>query len=215
MYSFDISIPKTLRDVKLGDWQDFVEIQEKNKEGEDVDRFIAVKALQIFCGVKLSDSYKIPLSSFDGIIEHIASILSSETPRVNTFKLKGTDGAVVEFGLIPNLDKMTYGEYQDLESYIHDYKTLHKAMAVLYRPLVWSSGDRYVVHPYKGTDELSHVMKEMPVDIALGAKVFFYRLATKLQSYTTDSLLQQVMETQEEERLERLSEKSGEFMSQS
>lgn len=214
MDSFNISIPKTLRDVKLGDWQSFIEVQEKNKDNED-SSFVSLKALQIFCKVKLSDSYKLPLSSFDGIISHISKILSSETPRVNTFKLKGTDGAVVEFGLIPNLDKMTYGEYQDLESYIHNYKTLHKAMAVLYRPLVWSSNDRYIVHPYKGTDELSHVMKEMPVDIALGAKVFFFRLAKKLQVYTTDSLLQQVMEKREGDRLERLSEKSGEFTSQS
>ena len=214
MDSFDISIPKTLRDIKLGDWQRFVEIQEKNKDNQD-SNFISLKALQIFCGVKLSDSYKIPLSSFDGIISHISEILSSETPRTNTFKLKGTDSAVVEFGLIPNLDKMSYGEYQDLESYIHDYKTLHKAMAVLYRPLMWGVNDRYVIHPYKGTEEMAHIMKEMPVDIALGAKVFFYRLARKLQSYTTDSLLQQVMEKREVERLEKLSEKSGEFMNQS
>lgn len=214
MRSFDISIPQTLRDVKLGDWQKFVELQESNKDS-DSSEFLSLKALQIFCGVKLSDSHKLPLSSFDGIIDHIAKILSSETPRVNTFKLKGTDGAVVEFGLIPNLDKMTYGEYQDLESYIHDYKNLHKAMAVLYRPLIWKKSDRYVIYPYKGTEEMAHVMKEMPVDIALGAKVFFYRLARKLQSYTTDSLLQEVMEKQGVGQLERLSEKSGEFMSQS
>lgn len=214
MQGFDISIPSTLNDIKLGEWQKFIDIQEGNKDNDDAN-FISLKALQIFCGVKLKDSYKIPLSSFDGIIKHLTEILSSPTPRINRFELKGTDGVTVEFGLIPNLDKMSYGEYQDLESYIYDYKTLHKAMAVLYRPLSWSSGDRYKIHPYKGTEELSHVMKEMPVDVALGAKVFFYRLARKLQSYTMDSLLEEVMEKQGDLQLEKLSEKSGEFTSQS
>jgi len=193
MDSISISIPESLRDIKLGDWQKFVSLEAKN-EGKESAEFLNLKALQIFCGIELSESMKIPLTSFDGIIEHLSEILSSPTPKVNRFKLTGTDGATVEFGLIPNLDEMSYGEYQDLESYLHSYETMHKAMAVLYRPLAWSSGDRYLIHEYKGTDKMADVMKEMPVDIALGARVFFYRLAKKLQTYTMDSLLQEVVE---------------------
>jgi hypothetical protein len=60
---------------------------------------------------------------------------------------------------------------------------------------------------------MADVMKEMPVDIALGARVFFYRLAKKLQTYTMDSLLQEVMEDSDQHSLSHL-EKNGGYMNQ-
>jgi hypothetical protein len=44
--------------------------------------------------------------------------------------MTGSDGVTLEFGMIPELDKMTFGEYIDLESYITDWDNMHKAMAV-------------------------------------------------------------------------------------
>lgn len=213
MDSFNISIPTSLRDIKLGDWQKFVYVEQNNKEESDGD-LLNMKALQIFCGMSISDIKKVPINSFDSVIEHLSELLSSDTPRVDRFKLKGTDGAVVEFGLIPNLDKMSYGEYQDLVSYIGDHQSLHKAMAVLYRPIVFRHGDRYKIHEYKGTEDMARIMKEMPVDIALGAKVFFYRLARKLQIYTMDSLAEGLMKEEVQPKKKPL-EKNGVYMSQS
>ena len=122
--------------------------------------------------------------------------------------MKGSDDVEVEFGLIPNLDKMTYGEWEDLENYIWDNKNMHRAMAVLYRPLVYNIGDKYKIHEYRGTDFYAEVMREMPIDIALGAKVFFYRLATKLGVYTMDSTLKQ-FQKEREANSQELSEKNG------
>ena len=111
-YELDLSIPKNLRGVKLKEWVKFFEIYEKNKDNES-NEFLNKKMLEIFCGTKLKDLHRIPVSSFDDIIEHLYSILNSDTPLINTFKMKGTDGVEVEFGLIPNLDKMSYGEWED------------------------------------------------------------------------------------------------------
>ena len=194
-YELDLSIPKNLRGVKLREWVKFFEIYEKNKDNES-NEFLNKKMLEIFCGTKLKDLHRIPVSSFDNIIEHLYLILNSDTPLVNTFKMKGTDGAEVEFGLIPNLDKMSYGEWEDLENYIWDNKNMHRAMAVLYRPLVWQLGGKYRIHQYEGTDFYAELMREMPIDIALGAKVFFYRLATKLGAYTLDSTLKQYLKSE-------------------
>ena len=105
-YTFTLDIPKTLRNVKLKQWVKFLDIYEKNKDNES-DEFINKKLLEIFCGVSLKELYKIPVSSFDSVIEHLYKILNSKTPLVNTFKMKGTDGVEVEFGFIPNLDKTT------------------------------------------------------------------------------------------------------------
>ena len=206
-YQLDLNVPKTLRGVKLREWIKFFDIYEKNKDNESND-FLNKKMLEIFCGTKLKDLHKIPVSSFDSIIEHLYNILNSDTPLVNRFKMKGTDDVEVEFGLIPNLDKMTYGEWEDLENYIWDNKNMHRAMAVLYRPLVYNIGDKYKIHEYRGTDFYAEVMREMPIDIALGAKVFFYRLATKLGVYTMDSTLKQYLKS-EEANSQELSEKNG------
>jgi len=129
---------------------------------------------------------------------------------VNTFKLKGSDGVEVEFGFIPSLDKMTYGEWEDLENYIFDQKNLHRAMAVLFRPLVYQIGGKYRIHSYEGSDFYSDVMKDMPADIALGARVFFYRLMKKLGSYTMDYTLKQYQQMVVEGKVsEKDSEKNG------
>jgi len=206
-YEFQINVPTTARDIKLGQWQKYAEIYEKNKDNTNRD-FLSLKMLEIFCGVSLNDSHKLPISTFDAILEHLGELLNENTPRVNRFNLIGSDDVELKLGLLPNLDKMTYGEWTDLDEYIYDNKTLHKAMAVLYRPLVWEKSDRYIVHEYKGTDELSEVMKEMPFSVALGARDFFFRLARKLGTYTLDSTLKQLTQV-EEAHSKNPSEKNG------
>jgi len=212
--NFNVTIPNSLREIKLGAWQRYVQIYEKNKDSDNLD-FLNLKMLQLFCGFSLQESRKVPISDFDAILTHLGDLFKEKTPRVNQFTLIGTDGVEVTFGLIPNLDKMSYGEWVDLEEYIFDNQTLHRAMAVLYRPLIMGKGkDRYLIHEYKGTDEMADVMKEMPIDIALGARVFFYRLAKKLGKSILDSTLQSLM-TQEAANLEARLEKSGKAIKQS
>ena len=204
---FKLEVPPTLRQIKLSEWQKFHDILSRNKGKEDSD-FVKLKTLEIFCGVSLKDIHKLPLNTFDAVLSHINSIFSAKTPRVNTFKLKGTDDVEVEFGMIPELDKMTYGEYEDLERYIFDDKQLHRAMAVLYRPISYKKGERYQVHPYKGTDDMAEVMKDTPLDVVFGARVFFWTLARKLGVYTMDSTLNQLL-MQKEGQSEKDLEKSG------
>ena len=95
----------------------------------------------------------------------------------------------VEFGFIPNLDKITMGEYIDLNNYFEEMDTLHKAMAVLFRPIhkSYKNREKYKISSYEGTEFFSNVMKDMPLGIALGAKVFFYRLGTKLSKAILNS----------------------------
>jgi len=206
--SFNIQVPASLRDIPLYKWQKYSEILQKNKDAED-NEFINLKTLEIFCDLKMKDIHNIPLSEFNEILEHIAEIFKFDTPRVNHFTLRDEKGVEVEFGLIPNLDKMTYGEYTDLENYIYDEKNLHRAMAVLYRPLLYKNKDRYKIHPYKGTDYMAEVMKSTPLDIVFGVRVFFYTLAKKLGAYTLDCTLQQLL-NKKEVNSEHHSEKNGE-----
>ena len=209
---FNINIPETLRDIKLSQWQKYIEVLDKNKDA-DLNGFIEKKLLGIFCGVELKDVDRIGLSLFDNTIQHLSNILNSKPELVKTFKMTGTDGVTVEFGLIPNFDKMSYGEFVDLERYLFVDKDLHRAMAVMYRPVKLKSKGSYLIHDYKGTEYLAEVMKNTPLDVALGARVFFYRLATKLSNFTMAYTLKELQQKQEG-RKDKHSVKSGETIKQ-
>jgi hypothetical protein len=126
----------------------------------------------------------------------------------------GSDGVEVEFGFIPNLDKITMGEYIDLNNYFGSDTDLHKAMAVLYRPIhpSYKDKDSYRIGSYEGTSTHSDIMKDMPLDIALGARVFFLRLGTKLSTLTMSYLQSQIQEEtilSEEEKKDLIANMNG------
>ena len=208
----EFTIPATLRDVRLSQWQRYIDVYDKNKD-EDATEFLNKKVLEIFCDIKLSDVDKIGLNVFDDTLGHLSSVLNSKPELSQTFKLEGTDGVVVEFGMIPNLDKMSYGEFIDLEKYLFSDKDLHKAMAVLYRPIKFKSKDKYLIHEYKGTSYMADVMKDTPLDVAISARVFFYRLATKLGNYTMAYTLKQLQEKNQNKQ-DKDSVKNGETIKQ-
>ena len=210
--NFDFTIPETLRDIKLSQWQRYIEILEKNKDAE-LTGFLEKKLLGIFCGVELKDIDRIGLSVFDNTIQHLSNVLNSKPELVKTFKMTGTDDVTVEFGLIPNFDKMSYGEFVDLEKYLFVDKDLHRAMAVMYRPVKLKSKGSYLIHDYNGTEYLAEVMKNTPLDVALSARVFFYRLATKLSNFTMAYTLKELQQKQEG-RKDKHSVKSGETIKQ-
>ena len=210
--NFDFTIPETLRDIKLSQWQRYIEILDKNKDAE-LTGFLEKKLLGIFCGVELKDIDRIGLSVFDNTIQHLSNILNSKPELVKTFKMTGTDDVTVEFGLIPNFDKMSYGEFVDLEKYLFVDKDLHRAMAVMYRPVKLKSKGSYLIHDYNGTEYLAEVMKNTPLDVALSARVFFYRLATKLSNFTMAYTLKELQQKQEG-RKDKHSVKSGETIKQ-
>jgi hypothetical protein len=103
----------------------------------------------------------------------------------------------MEFGFIPNLEEMSFGEYVDLDHNIGKIESFHKAMAVLYRPITKKTKDTYEIMPYSGTDEFSELMKYAPLDIAMAASVFFYRLGNDLVQATLTSLEQEMTKNKE------------------
>ena len=208
----EFNLPASLRDVKLSQWQRYIDIFDKNK-GDEATEFLNKKVLEIFCDIKLSDVDQLGLNVFEDTLTHLSSVLNSKPKLSQTFKLQGTDGVIVEFGMIPNLDKMSYGEFIDLEKYLFSDKDLHKAMAVLYRPIKLKKKDRYLIHDYKGTSYMSDVMKDTPLDVAISARVFFYRLATKLGNYTMAYTLKQLQETNQNKQ-HKDSVKNGETIKQ-
>lgn len=187
---FDITIPVSLSDVSLSTYQEYLAMYDRWDKKDEV--YFKTKILQIFCKVSAEDTKDIPIVQFDGIINHVLDILQEETPLVQKFYMtgKGKDGkdTKVEFGFIPKLDDISFGEFIDLEKYMGDWQTMHKAMSVLYRPIYHQKKEFYLIDKYEGTGKYSNVMLDMPVNIAIGAMVFFYRLGSKLPMLTMDYL---------------------------
>jgi|TARA_X000001316_G_C919235_1_gene33366 hypothetical protein len=167
-----VNIPEKLSDITLEQYQRFLLVAET----EDVDDvFLMQKMIQIFCGVKLTDVFYFKIQDVRNVINEINQVLLEEPKFQQRFSFEGVD-----YGFIPNLDDISFGEYIDLDENMTSWDSMHKAMSVLYRPIEMEKGDRYTIKKYDGIDN-EETMKKTPVDIALGASVFFYNLRNELQ----------------------------------
>ena len=173
----EISIPTELKEIKLAQYQSFLKIA---KDNDDVE-FLNQKMVQTFCGIDLKDVAEIRFKDVLEITASLSKMFSVNEHRfINRFKL-----ANVEFGFIPDLENMSFGEYTDLDSYIGDWDNMHKAMAVLYRPITKKGlNNTYEIEKYNGSITYSDVMKHAPLDVVLGANVFFYNLGSDLLKST-------------------------------
>tara|TARA_X000001316_G_C920653_1_gene34845 strand:+ start:310 stop:1014 length:705 start_codon:yes stop_codon:yes gene_type:complete len=209
---FTIEVPKDLSGITLQQYQKYLKIMDGKEDLED-NEFMNLKVLEIFCGVTMKQAYNLPLSEFSFIINHIVDVFKEDTPLQRDFTLTDPKGDSVTFGFIPNLDEITLGEFVDLDNYIGDWEQMHKAMAVLYRPITFRKGDLYLIEDYQGTDKYAGIMKDSPVNVALGAVVFFYRLGNVLSDYLMDSLTNQMMEDQElKDHLETSGDGTNQYM---
>lgn len=167
----ELNIPTHLGEIKLAQYQRFLKIAESNEDSE----FLHQKMVQYFCGVDLKDIANIKHKDVKEITSSIAKMFEIKHQFIPRFKMGG-----VEFGFIPNLDEMTQGEYMDLDTYITDWQEMHKAMAVLFRPIKNKVQDKYSIEDYNGSITYSEVMRHAPLDVVLGAVVFFYHLGNEL-----------------------------------
>jgi hypothetical protein len=171
----ELNIPTHLSEIKLAQYQKFLKIAEQNEESE----FLHQKMVQYFCGVDLRDIANIKHKQVMEITASISEMFKVSHKLIPRFKMGG-----VEFGIIPNLDEMTQGEYMDLDTYITDWQEMHKAMAVLFRPIKNKVADKYSIEEYNGSITYSEVMRHAPLDVVLGATVFFYHLGNELLKST-------------------------------
>lgn len=211
----EVRVPLTLDHIPLNNYQKYMKVVEGiDSESEEASDFLNLKALEIFCGLELKESYKLPMTAFTAVLEQLAKCLSEDTPLVKRFTMRGTDGAQIEFGFNPNLREMTFGEYVDLDAYISDWGNAHKAMAVLYRPVIGSKKDMYRIEDYESSDKYSDLLRYMPTSIALGAMVFFYRLGMKLSKRLINSSLEEVPMNELSKAEKQSLEKNGVGISQ-
>jgi hypothetical protein len=189
--NLSITIPTSLNEITLEQYQKYLSIAKDNKD----TTFLNHKMIEIFCGVSLLEVSLMKMKDISDILLRLEETFKTNTDKlIRTFKKDG-----VEYGFIPNLDEITLGEYTDLDTYISDWDNMHKAMAVLYRPITKKVLNNYSIKEYNGSHEYSELMKSMPLDVALSSTVFFFNLLTELLNYTvnfleTDKRIQRLLE---------------------
>ena len=175
----EILVPDTLSEITLEQYQKFLKIQDNNED----ETFLAIKMIEIFCGIRGDTIMKMKASSIRDITTILTDMFNQKPPLVREFTMKGK-----EYGFIPKLEDMSFGEYVDLDTFIGDNENMHRAMSVLYRPITQKHNDKYLIEEYEGED--NEIMKDMPMDAVLSSILFFYNLGMDL-SKTMLNYLQQ------------------------
>jgi len=172
-----IILPESIQDITLHQFQLYNELLER----EDLDEYnFNKRKIQIFTGLERKRIELISAIDYKDIVEQIDLALNQTVEFKPRFYIKD-----VEFGFVPNLDKITQGEFIDISTYGTDVNELHKLMAVLFRPIKnKDSLGNYEIINYQGTKQYSDLMKHMPLSIVNGALVFFSSLANELVNYT-------------------------------
>ena len=162
-----IQIPTTLNEITLGQYQEFSKLDSK-KESD-----VLLKMVEIFCKVPVEVVRSMKANDIKDICEVINKMFDVEHQMINRFQLGGQD-----FGFIPDLENMSFGEYVDLDTFIGDTDNLHRAMNVLFRPIDLKQGSRYTLKDYN--PDTNESAKDYPLDACFGAMVFFYDLGKDL-----------------------------------
>ena len=157
-----VEVPTDLNDIPLHKYLQFLQIDE-----EASDTFKAKRMLHLFCGVEPRDFPNIKHQDVENLLFKVGNVLNSQPKFQSRFKLEG-----VEYGFIPNMDEMTFGEFVDIDG-VKDYKKdMGKLMSILFREVTEEKGLRYTIEPYNG----SYNFKDIPAGVALGALVFFWTI---------------------------------------
>jgi|9_EtaG_2_1085328.scaffolds.fasta_scaffold11183_3 hypothetical protein len=178
-----VKYPTKLSEIPLVNYQKWINTA-KNTNDEEL---LAHKFVQIFLGLELNDVRRMNAKDVNFFIEKVIEVLNHKPKFQKRWKY-----GHVEFGLIPDLENMSWGEYIDIESNMHQVENWHKAMAVLYRPITETYKDTYNIGAYTGDDLLHEPMKHAPLEVVLGVQVFFYHLEKELLSSTLSSLEHQM-----------------------
>jgi hypothetical protein len=166
----NVIVPNHLSEINLGQYQHFLRL-----EGDE--EFLAKKMIEIFCGLKMDLIHKMKVSSISKISKILSTMLQEKAEFKPTFKINDQ-----EFGFIPILEDLTFGELHDLDQTISDWQRMNEAMCVLFRPIEQKIGKRYRIKEWDGKMDLAETMKQMPMDVVMGSVVFFCNLGIDLSA---------------------------------
>lgn len=186
-----LQLPKSWKEVSL---ETYIELVSLNSEGMSaIDLFI--DQLAILTNTDPEDLNKLPLPQVSEILTSLNWLnqLPQET-KENIVIIEGK-----EYGFIQSLNKLTLGEWVDLETYIDEdaTKNIHKILAILYRPIISKEDEnKYIIETYNSEtleDRAELFKKEMMLGDVYGVFVFFSHIELEYMNLLKDSLMVEIL----------------------
>jgi len=88
----ELNVPSSLDEITLGQYQKYLRIAENNPSGS----FLDAKMIEIFCGVPLSDSYKLKMGSVNKVLTMLDKVLNTKPNHVTKFTMNGDITILIE-----------------------------------------------------------------------------------------------------------------------
>lgn len=188
-------IPTSMSDVSLEQYQDWISVAEKP---DQAPAFLDEKLIQYMTGLPQLAVTKMNRKQYMEVLSKLKKMMEETPGFVQTFKMDG-----VEYGFIPHFERdVLFKEWVDLDLYMKSWATMHNALAILYRPIVTRIGERYTIEEYDHTQD-GEKFKKLPLDIAMGAVLFFWTLARQLLAAIPKSLQKHLQKKEVEEAMQK------------
>tara|TARA_R100000458_G_C8176219_1_gene174907 strand:+ start:27 stop:608 length:582 start_codon:yes stop_codon:yes gene_type:complete len=175
MKEVKLTIPNEWSDITIGVYQEYIKIQESKASEKNK----VIRSLALLCNTSPFVVKKMAYTDLLDIMNIIKGMIDTE-PKKEDF-VKVFTFSEIEFGFVPNLNKLTTGEYIDLESYCKNpIENLHIIMSILYRKVTNKVNKRYAIEPYNPDEFKEELFKDCPMNIALSSLGFFLTLGERL-----------------------------------
>lgn len=171
------TIPEGMHDVSIAKWKQLQAITENTAS----DTAKVAKVVSLLCDVEERHVMGLTTEGFNQLQADLQWALKptkESWPLIPTTYIDG-----IEYGFIPDLTDLSVGEFADLDNLVasgNAYDHLEEVMAILYRPVTKRWRKFYDIEDYDPKPKDKEVMKEMTMDVALGAVVFFWTIAEAL-----------------------------------
>ena len=191
MKEVKLRIPNEWSDITIGIYQEYVKIQESKASEKNK----VIRSLALLCNTSPFVVKKMSYTDLLEIMNIIKGMIDTE-PKEEDF-VKVFTFSDIEFGFVPNLNKLTTGEYIDLESYCKNpIENLHIIMSILYRKVTNKVNKRYAIEPYNPDEFKEELFKDCPMNIALSSLGFFLTLGERLATISRRYLEKQEVKQQ-------------------
>jgi hypothetical protein len=193
------NLPTAWNEVSIGEYSKLM--LELSKEGASEIQLI-LKSLEALLGIEVGKLSKVPIKQLKLAYAQLQE-LTSTMPNIELNRVIEIDG--IEYGIIPDFNELTLGEFVDLDNYLQDsWNNLDNILSILYRPIINRDGNSYIIEQYDlktFRDRVNIFNNNLSIDTAYGALVFFYLIGKK-QLDTMQLSLEMKVKSKKKESLE-------------
>ena len=193
----EYKVIESWNDVTLEKWIRLLELQKGSKSKE------ALETVSELSDISKKLIKELSIQDVAAIMKYVTDLQNEKDSSLK--RIINIEG--VEYGFHPDFEKLTLGEYADLETFIKNGVENHlpEIMAVLYRPVIEKKNKVYTIEAYDGDIAIrSEIMKKMSASQVQKSLVFFWSFVSELLRILPSYLMEQIPQKQRKQLMEIL-----------